>query len=443
MGNYIRSDFARHVLALASGTSLAQAIPVLISPILTRLYSPDEFGVFALYLVLVSILSVEATGRYELAIMLPRKDEDARHLVVISLCIAGCFSVLLALLLWLFSSQIARWLGNPGMEAWLYLLPVGVLVIGAYQTFSFWLSRQKAYPRMGKNRVMQGGLTACGQLFSGWGGSGVGGLMISDLLGRGITTWIIGRDFFQQPVGFYKLRKLALLRRYWHLSKFSSIASVLNTASSYLPVLMLSSFFGAQIVGLYALSQRVLLVPLSVIGYSVGQVFFQQVTTVRDQPEKLDKLVYRLLIRLLMVGIIPFSIITFHGDHIFAFLFGAQWRVAGEYAQYLSVWLLLVFVFSPFSMLFNVLGKEKEYMLFNVVLLASRVLALIVGGLILQDSTWAILLFAISGVVCWGWNGVRIVKIACLKPVNVLFQALIIIVMVFFAQYHITQWITV
>lgn len=440
LGKRVRSDFARNVLALLTGTSIAQAIPILVSPILTRLYSPEDFGVLALYLVMVSILSVVATGRYELAIMLPRKHEDARHLVVISLLIAGCFSLLLGVVILLFGATITRWLGNPGIEAWLYLIPVGVFVIGAYQAFSFCLSRQQAYRRMGQNRVMQGGVTAGGQIISGLGNAAAGGLIVADLIGRGLATCWIGRDFFKRPVPFNKIRKLALVRRYWRLSKFSSLASILNTSSSYLPVLLLSGFFGPHIVGLYALSQRVLLVPLSVMGYSVGQVFFQQATAIRDQPEKLEKLVHGLLVKLLMVGVVPFSIIAFHGDDIFSFAFGEQWSVAGEYAQYLSVWLLLVFVFSPFSMIFNIVGKEKEYMIFNALLLASRLIILIIGGLIIKDSSWAVLLFSIGGAIFWAWNGFSIIKISCVRYKKILVQMLAIILSVFSLQCCIAQY---
>ena len=83
-----KSEFSRNVLTLMTGTTIAQAIPIAISPILTRIYAPEDFGMFALYMSVASIISVIATGRYELAIMLPKKDEDAVNIVALSIIIS-------------------------------------------------------------------------------------------------------------------------------------------------------------------------------------------------------------------------------------------------------------------------------------------------------------------------------------------------------------------
>ena len=90
-----KSEFSRNVLTLMTGTTIAQAIPIAISPILTRIYTPEEFGIFALYMAFISIGAAIVTGKYEMAILLPKRNEYAKYLVVISIFLTTCFSILL------------------------------------------------------------------------------------------------------------------------------------------------------------------------------------------------------------------------------------------------------------------------------------------------------------------------------------------------------------
>ena len=121
---FTSGSFARNVLTLMTGTTIAQAIPIAISPILTRIYTPEDFGVFALYMSIASIIAVLATGRYELAIMLPKKDEDAVNIVALSIIIAFFVSLISFLIVFIFNTQITNLLGNPEISNWLYFIPI-------------------------------------------------------------------------------------------------------------------------------------------------------------------------------------------------------------------------------------------------------------------------------------------------------------------------------
>src|SRR5690606_9512079 len=118
-----RSKYARNVATLISGSAVAQAIPVAISPILTRIYTPEEFGIFATYLGIAAIASVLVTGRYELAIMLPERDEDAIQVAALSLLLTFVVSLFLLVVAIVFSEQIAHMLGSPAIRPWLYWVP--------------------------------------------------------------------------------------------------------------------------------------------------------------------------------------------------------------------------------------------------------------------------------------------------------------------------------
>src|SRR5439155_20814770 len=147
--------FARSVLTLMTGTTIANLIPVLLSPVLTRLYAPAEFGLFAVYGRIAALLAVLATGRYEMAIVLPAEDDDAFHLLGLSLLVVGLMIVVATVAVIAFHSPLLGILRSPGLSSWLYLLPLGVLLAGAIQALTVWLNRKRAYPRIAQSRILQ------------------------------------------------------------------------------------------------------------------------------------------------------------------------------------------------------------------------------------------------------------------------------------------------
>ena len=166
-----------------TGTTIAQAIPIAISPILTRIYTPEDFGIFALYISFSSIFSIIATGRYELAIMLPKKDSDAINIVVISFFMSFIISFIAFLLIVFFNQPIASFLGNKEISSWLYLIPVSVLLTGMYQSFNYWNNRHKRYKQLAFSKVVQSGTSATSNLGMGFNDFGSSGLIFSFVFG--------------------------------------------------------------------------------------------------------------------------------------------------------------------------------------------------------------------------------------------------------------------
>ena len=101
------SEFFRNVLILSSGTALAQLIPLIIAPFLSRIYSPEEFGRLALYLAITQILGSLATGRYELAILLPKEERKGVQLTLLSIFISVAVSLIALIGVLFFHSEIA------------------------------------------------------------------------------------------------------------------------------------------------------------------------------------------------------------------------------------------------------------------------------------------------------------------------------------------------
>ena len=144
----LKSDFSRNVLTLITGTTIAQVIPIAISPLLTRIYTPEDFGLAALFFAFFSILSSIATGRYELAIMSPKSDDEAKHIVFLSILVGAFIFFIATILIWFFDEEIVIFLGNPEIKNWLYFIPFLLFSFGIYQSIYYWLNRKKKYRRI-------------------------------------------------------------------------------------------------------------------------------------------------------------------------------------------------------------------------------------------------------------------------------------------------------
>ena len=388
---------------LAGGTALGQTITVLASPILTRLYSPDDFGVMAVYVSLLGIFSVIASLRYQLAIPLPEKDEEAANLLALSLAIVLLISLLMGLVVWLLSNQIVSWVNAPALRPYLWLLPVGIGMVGTYQVFNYWAVRKRAFSRIARTKINQ----ALGLVFTqfGLGLLKVGpiGLLTGQIVGQAAgTTTLVALAWKRDRKAFREIRAGGLSRmaiRYKRFPLFSFWAGILNTLSVQVPTLILSFFFGSTITGLYALSHRVMSFPVQFVGQSIAQVFFPTAVEA-NRKGSIARTTEAIFKRLVLIGTAPLLLIGLAAPELFAIIFGKEWREAGIYAQWLTPWMLIVFVSSPLSMLPSVMEKQGQEALFHALLLSSRVSALYIGGF-LNSERVAIASFAGVSALCW------------------------------------------
>ena len=204
-----RNEFIKNVTTLMLGTSIAQAIPIAISPILTRIYTPSDFGVFALYSSLVTILSVFSTGRYELAIMQANTKNEANSLVFGAMSLALVFSGSIFIVILFFDDTISNLIDEKGIIDWIYLVPFSILTVASYQTLNYWLNREKYYSQMSKNRVLNSTLSGGSNIALGFTGLNSLGLIIGYFIGQLITTLILLKKFLKSGSSYNKLRILA------------------------------------------------------------------------------------------------------------------------------------------------------------------------------------------------------------------------------------------
>ncbi len=187
--------------------------------------------------------------------------------------------------------------------------------------------------------------------------------------------------------------------------------------------------------GFYALTHRILKLPTMLVGQNVGHVFLERASRARGNKSELKRITQSLYVRLLVLGALVLSVVTFYGDLLFPFVFGDEWAEAGRYAQWLSVWLILEFGVVPLGMLFTVLEKQGEVSIWNAGLLISRVVVLVVAPLLVDDTLTVIAVYAVVGAAYWFVRSLRTLSLAGARITHAIVKIAAIVGGILLVQY--------
>lgn len=339
-------SFRANILAMLSGTALAQAIPLLVMPLLTRLYSPEAIGLQTLFMGSTAALGVAATCRFDLAVVLPERDEDAYQLGALVLLISA-FSTLIALLaIWLFAPFIASQAGYPQFTAWLWLLPA--MMLGTMLTLlgTAYASRERRFTKVAKANIANQAFYAIAALAIGYLGASTQGLVVAKVLGQWTAVLVImlacGYGVYRSVRGFNFREIKRLAKHYRQFLYFNTPYSLIGTVARDMPIFVFSSLGATSAAGFYGLTRTVLLAPTLLISTSLSQVFFREAVAFKGTPH-LQALTVGLLKLTLLAGAPLFAFCTVWGDVFFGYVFGSKWQTAGVYAMILApaAWLAL------------------------------------------------------------------------------------------------------
>ena len=375
------NDFSKNVLTLMTGTTIAQAIPIAISPILTRIYTPEDFGVFALYLAIVSILVVFTTGQYDLAIMLPKYEKSAISIVKLSLIINTIFSISIFIVIFIFFDFFQSLSDKNSLGYFLYFIPLSVFLIGCYNTMNYWLNRKKQYKMLSTNKVIQSLTSSTSSMTFGIQNFGKDGLIISQLLAQAVVVALlikkIKMSFLFQS--FEKLKIIAIARRYIKFPKITMMQSFFSNTTAELPIIIISSFFALKDAGFYSLAQRVVASPISIISSSFFQVFYQSFTTEKNK-QKFYKMKF---IKINAVLLPPFILLWFFMEPLFGFVFGEEWVIAGVYSQIILPLLYMKFLSNLFTTTtYLYYERQIENFILSIIITITAIASLFIGVII-------------------------------------------------------------
>lgn len=408
------ATFFKNTLKLISGNFVAQLLGILLIPVITRLFTPGDFGIFQLFLSISSIVVVFCCLSYQLAIMLPKEDEDAAQIVALCCMLIIIISVITGIIFILFSDPIGKMLNAPEISPYLIFLPIAIFFNGLYVVRTYWLSRKQTFGLIAASQIVNSVSSKAVQIGLGiYSPSPLGliaGLITGYVASLAILVKQVKDDFFLfRKVTVKGMRDLAI--QYKRFPIYSSWSTLANTLSTQVVTFFLVFFFNPAIVGYYAIANMVVFLPMGLIGSAMSQVFFQKACDEKNRTGSVKNIVREIQQRLISLGMFPMFILIIIGTDLFTFVLGAQWFVAGQYAGILAPWLLFVFIASPLSLIFDVLERQNVELGFNLLILVSRIAALAIGGFY-GDPVLALALFSITGVIFWGWMNLYILNIS-------------------------------
>lgn len=365
--NYLRGRYFRNVMLLSGGAAVGQAIVLLSTLILTRVYPPEDFGVLAVFVSVVAVIATVSSLRFEIAIPLPSKDLNAVEILVLSLCSLFGTVVVVALTAWMFGAWILAQFGGEHLGPYLWLFPVGVLGVGGYQVFASWQVRKHGYSNLASASITQAVGQSVGQLLLALSGFGAAGLMAGEVFGRICGAVKLLRSIPSDVVAYWEdltfrgIRSAA--QRYWKFPIISSWAALINTLSVQLPLVLLAFFYDLQVVGCVAISQRILGAPTSLLSNSVAKVFLGECARLNNEsPSKLKQLYWKTVINQALMSLCLVVGIALPSPWVFGSLFGEQWELAGWCVLLLSATYAAKMVAYPLGCALDVLERQGLHM---------------------------------------------------------------------------------
>lgn len=372
------SAFMRNVAMIATGAALAQALLLLVSPLLTRLFSPEAFGLLGVFMAVAGIIGPSAALRYELAIPVARTERMAGTLLYLGLIVAAALSALSGVIVILWADDIGALLDAPALAPYLYLLPIHIFAMGAFLAFSQWAVRRKHFSVLARNPLTRAVATTVVQLGAGITALGQGWLIIGFFTGHvAAALGLVGRLMRREAEALRPPRRLraslvAAARRFRRFPVFAAPQELLNALSQQLPNLVLAAFFGPAVVGLYWLTMRVLQAPAQLIGQSVRQVFYQRICDLLNRGGSSFSLMAKTTGALALVGALAFVPVIVFGPMLFALIFGEEWREAGEYARWVALWSWVGFANVPAVCGLQAMGAQKGLLVYEIFLFIGR-----------------------------------------------------------------------
>lgn len=356
-------EHVRHAGILVGGAALGQLIMVAILPILTRIYSPEDFSVLSLYVASLAIVASIACLRLEIAIPLPASEEEGFRLMVLALISAAILSFSLSGTLYFLRDWIASMSYTAEYSQYLWLFPIGMFLTGSYGALQSWSTRRKLFPLIAKTRINQASAGGGVQVGLGLAGYMPVGLLIGHAIysGAGVGSLVVRnyRDIrrYASCLDWGRLR--ATFKEYERFPKYSTLEVLANISGIQLPIVIIAFFVIGPEAGFLMLAMRVMQAPMGLIGSSVGQVFLANGAEYRRE-NKIGEFAASILTGLIKSGIGPLFCAGLLAPEIFSLVFGKEWARAGNIALWITPWLILQFLASPISMIMHIQNEHKK-----------------------------------------------------------------------------------
>lgn len=417
-----RASFVRNVGVLAGGTAVAQAIGVLALPVITRLYTPADFSVLAVYASILGIVAGVACLRLEIAIPLPARDEDAANLLAVALLCSTALSLLAALLVWWVPEHIVNAVGQPGLRPFLWMVPFGIWLSSSYAAIQFCATRKKRFAAIAKTRIGQTIGSTVTQLAGGFfSAAGPFGLLLGPLISGGTGVFGLARTAWREnkqalhSITWTDMRRV--FRTHDRFPKYSTLEAFANNGAIQLPVIIIAAAAVAPEAGYLFLAMKAMAIPMSLIGGAVSQVYLSRAPD-EHRAGQLDAFTLKTVGGLFQTGVGPLLFAGMVSPAFFPLVFGASWQPAGEMVAWMTPWFILQFVSSPVSMSLHVTNNQHTALQLQFFGFALRVGSVWLGTIYAAEYVFEI--YAVTGFVFYTVYLLVVARITGIKTQDLL-----------------------
>lgn len=395
-----QGGFLKSVSVLAGGTAFAQIIAVIVLPIITRLYSPEDFAVFAVYASILSILAVAICLRFEIAIPLPEKDEDALSLVMLALLSNVGLTLLIALSILLFQDSILDTIKQPQLAPFIWFIPIGVFFAGLYNALQYWTTRKKQFTTIAKTRMTQSIASSSVQIGGGAFSFGTFGLILGHVINSSTGIIRLFISFHKETKELFNTISIPKLKENWKrydkFPKYSTFESLANVGAMQLPVIIIAAVALGPEAGYLMLAMKVMAIPMTLIGGAMAQVYLAHAPEYYNRGS-LREYTVQTIKQIAKIAVIPIISIGIAAPFIFPVVFGESWVKAGYMVLWMIPWFVMQILSSPVSMSLHITDNQRVALILQIAGLIIRVGFLFLISMFYSE--WVFEYYAISGFI--------------------------------------------
>jgi O-antigen/teichoic acid export membrane protein len=403
---------------LTGGNVVARLISFATIPIISRLYSPQDFGVLAVYASSLALLIPLANFRYSVTIPIARNERSGINLVFLCFSIQIIMTLFVAFILFFAREPIFSLVSMQKMIPYWWLVPLGFMGIGIYETLTNWATRIKDFRSIAKTKASQAIFSSAFKIGLGYMGFRPLGLLLGHIASQVAGISLLGRKFKETSIDVKRAVSLSkmifLAKRFAKFPIYQIPSRFLLALSVQMPVLFIAATFGSDTAGLFGMAVSVVAIPMQLFGQTLSQAYYGEIAKIgKNKPHEIKELSIGLIKRLIIISLPIFLIFVSFAPTIFSVILGSQWTKAGEFAVFLSFYLLSQFISSPFVHTLNVLEMQSLFFVINVTRVVLIVSIFVLSKIFLFSALLSIAIYSI--VLCFHYVGVMLLIFKVLK----------------------------
>lgn len=394
--NRLKSQYGRSLVILMGGTFVAQLIPIIFYPIVSRIFSPSDFGTLSVFTQIASILSIIAPGGYLYAIFICKKKKEAFNTFSLSIMLSFIFLLFIFLCSIPFKERIATILNEVLLEEFLYFPFLSALFVIVYQCYNEWCVRNKSFKQLSFNKCVNSGAMSISETLIGCINPSLfaNGLLFGELLGRGISATsclfsIFKNDFYL--LKFFQWQEVkCIMKKYSNFPKYIMPGKLINTVACGLPVFYLSNAFTKDEVGFFSMASMVLVIPISVVSVAVSDAFRQKANEDFIKFGSCRSILIKTIVPLSIISLVGFTLLFLIAPELFRLVLGDKWIMAGVYSRYLMLMMAVSFISEIAKPILIIAGKQHYDLLWQILFLCSIIIVIAISRL--SDNIYTFLL---------------------------------------------------